>query len=129
MSVIARRPRGRLRGGSLSNQFYTIIITIIILAEILEIEQGLGRFLRCGARKPEQTWKDLLIIVDSEPFLRWRNIIRSKNCNIIWFDFCHLSCKNFISINCNLWKSYLYIVKPSKSEQRNMSFVRSWVSV
>ena len=28
---------------------------IIILAQTLEIGQGLGRFLSCGARKPEQT--------------------------------------------------------------------------
>ena len=27
----------------------------IILAQTPEIEQGLGRFLSCGARKPEQT--------------------------------------------------------------------------
>ena len=27
----------------------------IILAQTSEIEEGLGRFLSCGARKPEQT--------------------------------------------------------------------------
>ena len=32
---------------------------IIILAQSPEIGQGLGRFLSCGARKPEQTQKDL----------------------------------------------------------------------
>ena len=29
------------------------------LAQTPEIGQGLGRFLSCGARKPEQTWMDL----------------------------------------------------------------------
>ena len=37
------------------------------MAQTPKIKQGLGRFLSCGARKPEQTLKDLLIIVDSEP--------------------------------------------------------------
>ena len=41
---------------------------IIILAQTPEIKQGLGRFLSCGARKPEPTQKDLLIIADAEPF-------------------------------------------------------------
>ena len=36
-----------------------LIIIIIILAQTPEIGQGLGRFLSCGARKPEQTWMDL----------------------------------------------------------------------
>ena len=45
---------------------YSVII-IIILAETPEIEQGLEWFLRCVARKSEQTLKDLLIIVHSEP--------------------------------------------------------------
>ena len=39
----------------------------IYLARTPEIGQGLGRILSCGARKPEQTLMDLLIIVDSEP--------------------------------------------------------------
>ena len=32
-----------------------IIIIIIISAQTPEIKQGLGCFLSCGARKPEQT--------------------------------------------------------------------------
>ena len=44
-----------------------VIIIIIILAQTPEIEHGLGNFLSYGARKPEQFWKDILIIVDSEP--------------------------------------------------------------
>ena len=32
-----------------------------------ENEQGLAHFLSCEAQKPEQTKKDLLVIVDSEP--------------------------------------------------------------
>ena len=39
---------------------------IIILTQTLVIEQGLRRLLNYGARKPKQTWKDLLIIVDAE---------------------------------------------------------------
>ena len=39
----------------------------IILAQTPEIEQALRRFHSCGARKSEQTQKDLLIIVNSEP--------------------------------------------------------------
>ena len=37
------------------------------MAQTHEIEQGLGRFLSCGARKPEKTLMDLLIIADPEP--------------------------------------------------------------
>ena len=33
----------------------TAIIFIFFLARTPEIEQGLGRILSCGARKPEQT--------------------------------------------------------------------------
>ena len=39
----------------------------IYLLQTPEIGQGLGRFLSCGARKTEQTYMDLLIIVNSEP--------------------------------------------------------------
>ena len=40
------------------------IYIYIYLARTPEIGQGLGRVLSCGARKPEQTYMDLLIIVD-----------------------------------------------------------------
>ena len=41
-------------------------IIIIILAKTTEIEQCLVRLLSCRAREPEQSQKDLQIIVDSE---------------------------------------------------------------
>ena len=52
--------------------YYTIFLLLYIyiyiyLARTPEIGQGLGRILSCGARKPEQTYMDLLIIVDAEP--------------------------------------------------------------
>ena len=49
------------------DQNYSLKIIIIILAQTPEIEQGLGSFRSCGALKPEQTQKDVLIIVDSDP--------------------------------------------------------------
>ena len=49
------------------NLHYETSYIYIYLARTPEIGQGLGRILSCGARKPEQTWVHLLIIVDSEP--------------------------------------------------------------
>ena len=39
-----------------------LLIIIIILAQIPEILQGLGRCLSCGARGSEQSSQDLLVI-------------------------------------------------------------------